>query len=127
MTIASDIPHMVSAAAEVLGARHIPVAAAELCVHKLRMKEKLLEKGVNVPAFARIENTEDLRAFAAEVGYPIVVKPVDSSGARGVQRLSAGMNLDAAFAYAGQYSFGGGGDRREVRLGPADQHRGPDA
>jgi len=108
MTIASDIPHMVSAAAEVLGARHIPVAVAELCVHKLRMKEVLRDAGVNVPAFARIARAADLKAFAAQVGYPIVVKPVDSSGARGVQRLSAGMDLEAAFAYAGRYSFGGG-------------------
>jgi biotin carboxylase len=108
MTIASDIPHMVSAAAEVLGARHIPVSVAELCVHKLHMKERLRDEGVNVPAFARIASAADLKAFAAQAGYPIVVKPVDSSGARGVQRLSAGMDLDAAFAYAGQYSFGGG-------------------
>src|SRR5438045_2140859 len=35
MTIASDIPHMVSAAAEAVGARHIPQDVAELCVNKL--------------------------------------------------------------------------------------------
>ena len=108
MTIASDIPHMVSAAAKIVGAPHIPVDVAELCVHKLHMKEKLWDDGVNVPAFARIESASDLKTFAAKVGYPIVVKPVDSSGARGVQRLSAGMDLDAAYAYANSYSFGGG-------------------
>src|SRR5882757_7049100 len=32
MTIASDIPHMVAAAAEAVNVRHIPVAVAELCV-----------------------------------------------------------------------------------------------
>lgn len=108
MTIASDIPHMVSAAAKIVGAPHIPVDVAELCVHKLHMKEKLRDDGVNVPAFACIESASDLKTFAAKVGYPIVVKPVDSSGARGVQRLSAGMDLDAAYAYANSYSFGGG-------------------
>ncbi|HWA68234.1 MAG TPA: ATP-grasp domain-containing protein [Rhizomicrobium sp.] len=108
MTIASDIPHMVSTAAKIVGAPHIPVEVAELCVHKLHMKEKLRDDGVNVPAFARIESADDLKAFAAKVGYPIIVKPVDSSGARGVQRLSAGMDLGAAFAYASGYSFGGG-------------------
>lgn len=108
MTIASDIPHMVSAAAKIVGAPHIPVEVAELCVHKLHMKEKLRDDGVNVPAFACIESASDLKTFAAKVGYPIVVKPVDSSGARGVQRLSAGMDLDAAYAYANSYSFGGG-------------------
>ncbi|HEY4078897.1 MAG TPA: ATP-grasp domain-containing protein [Rhizomicrobium sp.] len=108
MTIASDIPHMVSEAAKALGARHIPARVAELCVHKLHMKEHLCEAGVNVPPFARIESIEDLNAFVAEVGYPIVIKPVDSSGARGVQRLTAGMDLAAAFNYARGFSFGGG-------------------
>src|SRR6267154_3689714 len=56
MTIASDIPHMVAAAAERLGVRHIPLPVAELCVHKLHMKEKLRQAGVNVPWFARISN-----------------------------------------------------------------------
>jgi len=52
MTIASDIPHMVVAAAEALGVRHIPRDVAEICVHKLRMKEKLRQAGVHVPAFS---------------------------------------------------------------------------
>ena len=108
MTIASDIPHMVSAAAQALGVRHIPVAVAELCVHKLHMKERLRDAGVNVPPFARIETIEDLKAFVAQVGYPVVIKPVDSSGARGVQRLTPGMDLVAAFDYARGFSFGGG-------------------
>src|ERR1700744_4900069 len=49
MTIASDIPHMVCAAAQALGVRHIPLPVAELCVHKLYMKERLRDAGVNVP------------------------------------------------------------------------------
>jgi biotin carboxylase len=108
MTIASDIPHMVSAAAEALGVRHIPAAVAEQCVHKLHMKERLREAGINVPPFASIQGIEDLNAFVAQVGYPIVIKPVDSSGARGVQRLTEGMDLAAAFHYARGFSFGGG-------------------
>src|SRR6201996_6438978 len=68
MTIASDIPHMVAAAAEALDVRHIPVAVAELCVHKLHMKEKLQQMGVNVPPFARIAFLDELRDFAAAHG-----------------------------------------------------------
>src|SRR5260221_4218091 len=54
MTIASDIPHMVAAAAQALGVRHIPLPAAELCVRKLHMKDKLRAAGLNVPLFSRI-------------------------------------------------------------------------
>jgi biotin carboxylase len=105
MTIASDIPHMVSAAAEAVGARHIPIGVAELCVHKLRMKEILWEAGVNVPAFARVTSLDDLEAFIAQAGFPVVIKPVDNSGARGVQRLTAGMDIAGAFAYARSFAY----------------------
>jgi biotin carboxylase len=107
MTIASDIPHMVSAAAEAVGARHIPQAVADLCVHKLHMKEKLQEERVQVPAFARITQLKDLEAFVAKVGFPVVIKPVDNSGARGVQRLTAGMDIGVAFAYTKDFAYGG--------------------
>ena len=107
MTIASDIPHMVASAAEILGVRHIPVDVAELCVHKLRMKEKLQKAGVNVPLFARIVSLADLKDFIARAGFPIVIKPVDNSGARGVQRLTADMDLAAAFDYSRSFSYSG--------------------
>ena len=107
MTIASDIPHMVSAAAEAAGARHIPKSVADLCVHKLNMKERLREGGVNVPAFARVTRLEDLEAFIARVGFPVVIKPVDNSGARGVQRLTQGMDIAAAFTYAQGFAYSG--------------------
>ncbi len=107
MTIASDIPHMVSAAAEAAGVRHIPQAVADLCVHKLHMKEKLRDGRVQVPAFARITQLKDLDAFVAKVGFPVVIKPVDNSGARGVQRLTAGMDIGAAFAYTKGFAYGG--------------------
>ncbi len=107
MTIASDIPHMVALAGEVLGVRHIPVAVAELCVHKLHMKEKLRDAGVNVPMFAKIASLADLTAFIAEAGFPIVIKPVDNSGARGVMRLTQGMDIAAAFDYARGFAYSG--------------------
>jgi biotin carboxylase len=107
MTIASDIPHMVSAAGEALGVRHIPPSVAELCVHKLRMKEKLNAAGVNVPAFMRIVSLGELQDFIGHVGFPVVIKPVDNSGARGVQRLTSGMDIAAAFDYARRFAFSG--------------------
>jgi biotin carboxylase len=107
MTIASDIPHMVAAVAEVLGARHIPVQVAELCVHKLHMKEKLRQGGVNVPLFARIASLPDLKAFVTQAGFPVVIKPVDNSGARGVQRLTREMDIAQALDYSRGFAYGG--------------------
>src|SRR5882757_4854643 len=107
MTIASDIPHMVAIAAEALGVRHIPLPVAELCVHKLHMKERLRDADVNIPLFARIASLDDLKAFIAKAGFPIVIKPVDNSGARGVQRLTADMDIAAAFDYSRSFSYAG--------------------
>src|SRR6185312_6393648 len=107
MTIASDIPHMVAAAAEVLGVRHIPPEVAELCVHKRRMKEKLRAAGVNVPMFARISCLDDRNAFIATAGFPVVIKPVDNSGARGVQRLTKDMDIAEALEYSRGFAHGG--------------------
>jgi biotin carboxylase len=107
MTIASDIPHMVAAAGQALGVRHIPPAVAELCVHKLHMKERLRAAGVTVPHFAKISSLEELKNFAAGCGLPIVIKPVDNSGARGVLRITAEMDMAEAFAYARGFSYSG--------------------
>lgn len=107
MTIASDIPHYVSAAAELLGVPHIPLAVAETCVDKFKMKEAFKAKGVNVPAFAGVSSMEELTAFIKKVGYPVVIKPVDNSGARGVLRLTEGADLIWALEYAKKYSYTG--------------------
>lgn len=107
MTIASDIPHCVSAAAEFLGVRHIPHPVADVCVDKFRMKEVLQKGGVRVPEFAIVARVADLSAFIKEVSYPVVIKPVDNSGARGVLRLTESVDLQWAFDYAKRFSFSG--------------------
>ncbi|PKM83605.1 MAG: hypothetical protein CVU88_02150, partial [Firmicutes bacterium HGW-Firmicutes-13] len=96
ITMASDIPHMVSRAAEKLQVRHIPVESADLTVEKFKMKETLLAAGVNIPSFKKINSLEELYRFISEHGYPVVIKPVDNSGARGVLRLTEGVDLEWA-------------------------------
>jgi len=118
MTIASDIPHVVSAAAEFLNVPHIPLENAKVCVEKFRMKEVLQKNGVRVPEFASIASLEDLKAFISKVGYPAVIKPVDNSGARGVLCLTEGVDLQWAFDYAKQFSFSGDLEAEKFIDGP---------
>lgn len=107
MTIASDIPHCVSAVADILNVPHIPLQAANICIHKLRMKEVLRDGGVNVPDFAEVNSSKKLASFIADVGYPVVIKPVDNSGARGVLRITKKVDLQWAFDYTKQFSYSG--------------------
>lgn len=118
MTIASDIPHIVSAAAEFLQVPHIPLENAKVCIDKFKMKEMLQKGGVRVPAFTNITSLEDLKVFINKVGYPIVIKPVDNSGARGVLCLIEGVDLQWAFEYTEKFSFSGNLEAEKFIDGP---------
>jgi biotin carboxylase len=50
----------------------------------------------------------DLRAFAAEVGLPVVVKPTTGAGSRGVCSAAEPDGLDAAYRHAAQARADGG-------------------
>lgn len=85
--IASDVPLTVASVADEFGLPGVPLDAARLSTDKLAMKRSLAEHGVAVPWFAAAPTATDLRAHVSEQGYPLVVKPVDSRGARGVLLL----------------------------------------
>ncbi len=98
MTVAHDVPLTVAAVAEALGLPHIPLESARIAEDKLAMKERFAADGVAVPAFRRVASGADVRACIAEWGFPVVTKPVDSCGARGVLRITERVDADAAFA-----------------------------
>ncbi len=97
--IASDVPVTVAAVAAELGLPGVPLEAAHLSADKLAMKRRLAERGVAVPWFAEALTAADLRRHVAAQGYPLVVKPVDSRGARGVLLLRDG-RVDLEWAHA---------------------------
>src|SRR5688572_25553370 len=63
---------------------------------KNRMKRVLRDAGVAVARQARVENADDARRFVAQVGYPIVLKPIDGAGARDTMRVVDEDDLYAA-------------------------------
>jgi biotin carboxylase len=96
--IASDVPVTVAAVADALGLPGISMDTARLATHKLSMKERFSECGVPVPWFAPVGSQPELRELVRRRGLPLVLKPVDSRGARGVLLLEDGTDLDWAFA-----------------------------
>ena len=118
--IASDVPLTVASVAAELGLPGISIETACLAADKLAMKHCFAAAGVPIPWFSPVDSAADLRAIAAERGLPLVVKPVDSRGARGVLKLTAvrlrlrqssavpspkaDVDLDWAFRYAQQFS-----------------------
>jgi len=102
--IAADVPLTVASVAAALGLPGIPVEAARLAADKLAMKCRFAADDVPVPQFSPVESLAHLRRLVAEWGYPLVLKPVDSRGARGVLRLTPEVNLEWAFELSRRHS-----------------------
>jgi len=101
MTLASDIPHIVSFVARALNLPAHPLSTAKRASDKLLMKRAFARHGVPIPFFKEIKSVSGLERFAGRHGYPVVVKPADSRGARGVCIVAeGGASLRRALASA---------------------------
>ena len=96
----ADVPRTVARVAETLGLPGISRATAHLAADKLAMKHHLRAAGIAVPDFWPVANAEELRSCLERAGGRLVVKPVDSRGARGVLQLRPGSDLGWAFGHA---------------------------
>ena len=91
----------VMAAARAREATNIPgtsVHTTYLCRDKPAMKEALRVAGIPCARSAAPRIGNDIREFAAEVGFPIIVKPAAGAGASGTERVNSADELDAAIA-----------------------------
>jgi biotin carboxylase len=102
--VAADAPLTVAAVNERLGLSGITRTTAELACDKLAMKRRFAEAGVPVPWFSDVATPHALQRIAIERGRDLVIKPVDSRGSRGVQRLARLQDLDKAFEFARSHS-----------------------
>ena len=102
--VAADAPITTATVAQRLGLPGISLAAAELACDKLAMKRRFAECGVPVPWFAEVPTPQALARIAIERGRDLVIKPVDSRGSRGVQRVAQVADLDKAFWFARSHS-----------------------
>jgi biotin carboxylase len=102
--VAADAPRTVAAVNARLGLNGIGKRTAELATDKFAMKERFAADGVPVPWFSAVETPQQLQRLVIERGPNLVIKPVDSRGSRGVQRLSHVQNLTEAFVFARSHS-----------------------
>ena len=86
----------VAAVAAALGLPGIPVETAALCTDKFLMRTCFERAGLPCPRFAVVAGLDDAMAAMPAIGLPLVVKPVDSSGSRGVRRVDTVEELGAA-------------------------------
>lgn len=86
----------------------IPGMSAEVAKNfrdKSRMKEVLRNAGLPVAASRLVSSMQEAHAFAAEVGYPLVVKPQEGVASKATSRVHNAHELEAAVRESA--SFGG--------------------
>lgn len=85
---------------EKMGLTGISYQAACLVTDKADMKSAFRTYGVSTAAFERVSHESDAAAAAEKIGYPVMVKAVDSSGSRGIKKVKNEQELIAAYAEA---------------------------
>ena len=99
-SVAADVPLTVASVAAALGLPGIPIEVARWAMDKLAMKCKFAEDGIPIPWFSPVDSVAHLKRIITERGYPLVLKPIDSRGARGVLRLTSDVDLVWAFKHS---------------------------
>ncbi|MEC7961246.1 MAG: ATP-grasp domain-containing protein, partial [Pseudomonadota bacterium] len=107
MTIANDVPFTVASIAEELNLKGISLETARIASDKLLMKKILKENNINIPEFKEIFSGEEIKKLIEEWGEPIIVKPNDGRGARGVIRVTKNIDFNWAFLEAKKNSYSG--------------------
>lgn len=65
--------------------------SVEQCCDKFKQRELLAEAGVPQPVYRLAANAAEIRSCAAEIGFPVILKPAIGSGSSGV-RLCRNLN-----------------------------------
>lgn len=84
-----------------------PFESVEILQNKDKFRAFLTEHGFNVPKAKGYNRAEDAMADAAIWDYPIIVKPTDAAGSKGVTRVDNTEQLKSAVDYAFDKSISG--------------------
>lgn len=99
-----EIPIVVSRVAQALGLPHLNLKAAENATDKAKRIEVFKKAGLPVPKFGMAKTIQEAVAVAKRIGFPVVIKPIDNAGARGVQKINNVSGMEAGFIEAVKYS-----------------------
>ena len=83
-----------------------PYNAVDILCNKDKFRAFLSSHGYNTPKVLTVEKQENGSVKLDDFSFPIIIKPVDSSGSKGVTVLYERENLKAAIEFAFSYSRG---------------------
>lgn len=98
--VAADVPLTVASVAEAVGLPGISCESAQLAIDKIAMKQCFARDNIPIPWFSEVASARQLSELVSAERMPLVIKPVDSRGSRGVLRLTPEIDLDWAYDVA---------------------------
>lgn len=92
--------------AEKMGLPTNPYKSVEILAYKDRFREFLRANDFNCPYAQSFENYRETKESIHKFTFPVMVKPVDSSGSKGVKKVGSINELEMAFEVAWDQSRG---------------------
>ncbi len=118
ITVGTDASMTVAAVANALGLPGIKFENAEAATNKIKMRTRFKQNNVPSPDFSECWNIEDIYNFLKSHSFPVVLKPSDNMGARGVIKIESMDEVPFAFRHAKQGSPSGELIVEEYMSGP---------
>ncbi|MCL1040844.1 ATP-grasp domain-containing protein [Shewanella marisflavi] len=104
IAMCADVPLSVATISNALKLPGLSLESAFWVSDKLAMKTRLADQGIPIPRFADVSDITSLNEKAKAIGFPLIIKPVDSRGARGVQLIEDLNTLKQAWTLASKES-----------------------
>lgn len=119
MTLASDMPvKTVAAVAKELNLVGVSLDTANKTTDKSKMRKALDKANVPIPSYFRVSNIDELREAIKQMPSDFIIKPVDSSGSRGVIKVDNRKDVVNAYEYSKKQSRDGVVIVEEYMSGP---------
>ena len=118
ITSGTDASKVVAAIAGALKLPGIRYADAEAASNKVLMRKRLSQHGIAIPRFISVWSLKDTREAMYDLTFPLVLKPADNMGARGVIKIRNRDEINLAFHHAKKYSPTGEMILEEFMEGP---------
>ena len=103
-SIASDLAmHTVNFIANKLNLKGNSLECTELTTNKYKMRERLSKFNLPCPKYILVNNIEKVNL--EDLSFPLIVKPTDRSGSRGIYKVNNESELEPAIKSALEESF----------------------
>jgi isopentenyl diphosphate isomerase/L-lactate dehydrogenase-like FMN-dependent dehydrogenase/biotin carboxylase len=100
LTVGTDASMTVAAVANSLELPGIKFENAEAATNKAKMRTRFREHNVPSPDFFQVWTLTEAKDACKKLGFPLVIKPCDNMGARGVMRIDDRSQISDAFKHA---------------------------